>query len=513
MTSDFFQGYRKTLLKPNEVLKSILIPKSLKNQYMVALKQSKRIEDDISIVVAAFNVIFRENSDIVEEINMTFGGISSQTVMGSETQKAITGMTWNDDLAELATKTLLEEFIIPSNAPGGMAAYRHSLIPSLFFKAFLKISEERNLGIPDCFKSGGETIEKKILSSQQTFERYGSRGESVEHIRKPIVHVSALKQATGEAMFCDDTPRMENEVCLAPIMSTRAHAKILSIDESEALEVPGVVAFYSGKDIPDDRNMFGQVIEDEYFIHKDTVTAQGQLLGIVVADDERTAKRAANLVKVVYEDLPVIVTIEEALAQNSFFKKYPKVFEHGDVAAAFKNSKLMVEGESRLGGQEHFYMEPQSTLAYPRDVDEIELFCSTQGLSGIQRLVSKVLGLPANKVTCKTKRIGGGFGGKEVRAFISALPAAFIAHKLKRPARIQLDRNEDMMATGNRHPFYYKYKVATDDTGLIQGAIFEVYSNGGCTMDVSMGVLENAITNVSNAYHIPNIKITYGVLK
>lgn len=333
-------------------------------------------------------------------------------------------------------------------------------------------------------------------------------------VGRPKIHSSAFKQVTGEAVYCDDLPRFENELYLGLVLSTKAHAKLVSINADEALKLPGVHAFYSAKDITPHENQVGPVIHDEEVFIRETVTSQGQVLGAIVADTQKLAQKAARMVKVVYEDLsPVIVTIEDAIKHKSFFPGYPKVLVKGDPDKVMKESDFVFEGEFRMGGQEHFYLETHAALAYPKDFDEIEVFSSTQHTSEVQKLTAHALGIPAHRVVCKTKRLGGGFGGKESRGCLIAIPTAFAAYKLRRPVRIMLDRDEDMMITGTRHPFYFKYKVSCTKDGVITACEAEVYNNAGYSMDLSFSVLDRAMFHFQNTYRIPDVRISGTVLK
>lgn len=301
--------------------------------------------------------------------------------------------------------------------------------------------------------------------------------------------MSAFKQATGEAVYCDDMPHFENELYLGLVLSTKAHAKLISMDPTEALNVPGVVQFFSAKDLTEEQNSFGAVFHDEEIFIKDTVTSQGQILGAIVAENQTIAQRAARMVKVVYEEIsPIIVTIEDAIKYQSYFPGYPKGIVKGDVEKAFKESDYVVEGECRMGGQEHFYLETHVAVVVPRDNDELEVFCSTQHPTEVQKMVGHMLEIPAARIVTKTKRLGGGFGGKESRGSILALPIALAAYRLGRPVRCMLDRDEDMGITGTRHPFLFKYKIGCLKSGKILGCDIEIYNNAGFSMDLSFSV-------------------------
>jgi xanthine dehydrogenase/oxidase len=160
-----------------------------------------------------------------------------------------------------------------------------------------------------------------------------------------------------------------------------------------------------------------------------------------------------------------------------------------------------------MGGQEHFYLETQSVLVVPKGEDgEIDITSSTQNPSEVQQVVAEVLGLPANRVVCRVKRMGGGFGGKETRSAVLAAPAAVASFRLQRPVRCMLDRDEDMMSTGIRHPFLARYKVGFDSTGKLTALDVNLFSNGGNTMDLSRGIMERAVFHIDNAYRIDNLR-------
>ncbi|CAH2076598.1 unnamed protein product, partial [Iphiclides podalirius] len=139
--------------------------------------------------------------------------------------------------------------------------------------------------------------------------------------------------------------------------------------------------------------------------------------------------------------------------------------------------------------------------------DELEIISTTQNPGDIAHIVSETLRIPSHKVVAKVKRIGGGFGGKETRAALLAIPVAIAAYKLKKPVRAVLDRDEDMQVTGYRHPFLTKYKVAFDIEGKICGVLFNFFANAGNYMDISCAMIDRALNHMDNCYYIPNIEI------
>lgn len=298
------------------------------------------------------------------------------------------------------------------------------------------------------------------------------------------------------------------------VLSTKAHANIVLIDSRKALQEPGVTAFFSAEDLTDEQNVFGTIANDEEIFISKRVTSQGQILGAIVADDRLVARRAAGMVKIVYKEIsPIIVTIEDAIEHKSIFPGFPIVNAAGDVEKAKRDSDHVIKGKVRLGGQDHFYLETHACLVIPKDSDELEIFASTQQPGEVQQKVAKVLGISANRVVCRAKRLGGGFGGKETRSLFTTFPAAIAAYKLNRPVRMMLDRDEDMLVTGGRHPFLFHYEVAFDNNGRINGCDIKAYSNGGYSLDYSSLVLEKAVNQIQNAYNIENIRIESFVMK
>lgn len=494
MGQGFFTGYRKNVIESDEVLVSLTIPCTKETQYFLAYKQAKRRDDDIAIVNIALNVEFLTGTDEVKKLGMAFGGMAPTVAITPNTCELAIGKRWNSELIEIINKELINELPLSASAPGGMILYRRSLTLSLFFKAYLHICQELEKtfpdreAIPDREKSGSQLFHTLEPKSTQFFEKVPEGQENTDPIGRSVAHVSAYKQATGEAIYCDDMPKWENELYLALVLSTKAHANILNIDPSEALKMPGVHRFFCAKDLGRHENEVGPIFHDEKLFAVDHVTSQGQTIGAIVAETQTIAQRAARMVKVEYEDLsPIIVTIEDAIKHESFHGD-SKILEHGDYRKAFAEADYVIKGEARMGGQEHFYLETHVAVAITRDTDELEVFCSTQHPTEIQKLTAHVTGLPAARISTRAKRMGGGFGGKESRGMLVALPVALAAHRMSRPIRCMLDRDEDMQITGTRHPFFHKYKVSFTKEGKITGCYIKIYSNAGYSIDLSFSV-------------------------
>lgn len=379
---NFFTGYRTTRIEKDEVVVSVEIPFTKKMQFIKAYKQARRREDDISITTACFNIKFKENSNIVSEASLCYGGMGPKTICATKTSELLIGHEWNKNMLTVVFNSLNEEFQLDISDPGGMPDYRKSLCLSLFFRFYLYVSKNMVNGyklIDNLESSGSEEISSLEPTSSQYFDVKNSNRVISDAVGRPITHVSAFKQVTGEATYCDDIPQTHGELFLALLLSSEAHAKIKSIDASKALTLPGVVKFLSAVDIDEQRNKFGPIFKDEEIFSREIVTSRACVIGAVVAETEKIARIAKDLVIVVYEPLePVIVTLEDAIEKQSFFKGYPRVLRKGNVDEVFKENINVIQGSVRTGAQEHFYLETISAYAL-RIEDELEITATTQG--------------------------------------------------------------------------------------------------------------------------------------
>lgn len=379
----FFTGYRSTIVRSDEVVVAVEIPFTDSYQYFKAYKQARRKDDDISIVTAAFNVKFDPISKTVLDAKLCYGGMGPTTICAKRTSVALLGHQWNQKMLHVAFNSLIDELQLDISAPGGMADYRKSLCLSLFFRFYLYVLQK--VHVPNGLKlfierdiSAMDEILPLEPSSSQYYEIRNKNQSVSDAVGLPITHISAQKQATGEALYCDDIPPVEKELYLKLIFSTQAHARIVSIDPSKALEVPGVQAFLSAKDLDEERNKMGPIIKDEEIFTRTIVTSRACVIGAIVATTESIARKARDLVTINYEPIePVIVTLEDAIAQRSFFSGYPRTLCKGNADEAFLNSNHVVEGYVRNGAQEHFYLETMSAYAIRKE-DELEIVATTQ---------------------------------------------------------------------------------------------------------------------------------------
>nr|XP_034607198.1 xanthine dehydrogenase-like isoform X4 [Setaria viridis] len=512
LAKDFFLGYRKVDIKPDEILLSVILPWTRPFEFVKEFKQAHRRADDIALVNAGMRMYLREvdRNWIISDATIVYGGVAVVPLSASKTENYLTGKKWEYGILEEAFDLLKEDIPLSENAPGGMVEFRRSLSLSFFFKFFLSVTHEmKRKGFLE------EGLQATHLSATQSYRRPVTVGtQCYKLIRQgtavgqPLVHMSAMLQVTGEAEYTDDTPAPPNTLHAALVLSKKAHARILSIDDSLAKCSPGFAGLFLSKDVPGDNHI--EPMNEEIFA-SDFVTCIGQIIGIVVADTHDNAKNAANKIHIEYSEFPAILSIEEAIKTGSFHPNTKRRLVKGNVEQCFLSGACdrIITGEVRVGGQEHFYMEPQCNLIWPVDSgNEMHMVSSTQAPYNHQKCIANVLGLPLSKVVCRTKRIGGGFGGKETRSALFAAAASVPSYYLRRPVKIVLDRDIDMTITGQRHSFLGKYKVGFTNDGKMLALDLEIYNNGGNTLDQSLAVLQRAMLHSDNVYDILNIRVS-----
>lgn len=376
--SDFFKGYRTIALPPDAIIASLCIPTSQqKGEHIRAYKQSKRKDDDIAIANAALRVSLSPSNDVTS-VNLVFGGLAPMTVSARNAESFLAGKRFTNPATIEGTIGALEkDFDLKFGVPGGMATYRKSLALGFFYRFYHDVLRGLEVQTTDLDEDVIAEIERAISSGQKDNESSVAYQQNV--LGKATPHVSAMKQATGEAQYTDDIPVQQNELYGCLVISTKAHAKVISVDATAALEIPGVHDFVTHKDLPNpEANWWGQPVTDELFFAVDEVTTAGQPIGMILAISPKAAEEGSRAVKVEYEELPAVLTIEDAIKSESYFNHY-RYIRSGDSDAAFEQADHVFTDVSRMGGQEHFYLETQACVAIPKPEDgEMEVWSSTQ---------------------------------------------------------------------------------------------------------------------------------------
>ena len=322
-----------------------------------------------------------------------------------------------------------------------------------------------------------------------------------------IIHESAHLHVTGSATYTDDIPELAGTLYAALILSPVAHGELIGdgIDRAAILKEHGVVAVYTSKDIPGENNC-GPINHDDPFLAVGKVEFIGQAVAVVVARNMLYAREAAHKAQVQVKELTPILTIDEAMAAQSFVMP-AKGITRGDAAAAIAAAPHQLKGSTETGQQEQFYLEGQITYAVPREDGQMTLYSSTQHPDGNQREAAAALNLNTNDVEVICRRMGGAFGGKEGNASIFSQSAALAAFLLQKPVKLRVNRDDDMSITGKRHDFRIDYEVGYDDEGRILGANIALMSRCGYSTDYSGPVNDRACLHIDNCYYIPNLQL------
>ncbi len=325
-------------------------------------------------------------------------------------------------------------------------------------------------------------------------------------IGTPLPHDAAPLHVTGSARYVDDIPLPTGALHLAFGLSTLAHGDITALDLSAVRAAPGVERVYSATDF-DPMPDCSPSAHDEPLLAMGRVHYIGQPVFLVVATSHLAARKAARLAKIDYAPLPAILTVDDALAANTRFENGPVVWTKGDANAALASAPRVVTGEMEVGGQEHFYLEGQVAAAIPQEGGDMLIHSSTQHPTEIQHKVAHALHVPMHGVRVETRRMGGGFGGKESQGNALAIACAIAAQDTGRPCKMRYDRDDDMMITGKRHDLRIRYRAGFDDQGRVVGVEFTHLFRCGWALDLSIPVADRAMLHADNCYHLTDVRI------
>ncbi|MEE2945827.1 MAG: xanthine dehydrogenase molybdopterin binding subunit [Pseudomonadota bacterium] len=331
-------------------------------------------------------------------------------------------------------------------------------------------------------------------------------------VAKPIPHDSAALHVTGHARYVDDIPLPQGALHLAFGLSTIAHGDIKSMDLSAVRAADGVVLVMTAKDLPFENDV-SPSIHDEPLLSTGSVHYMGQPLFAVAATSHLAARKAARLAEITYVEKEPILTIDEAMKAGSHFEEGPRIWTVGDAAKALEAAPNRLQGEIEMGGQEHFYLEGQAAVSLPQENGDMLVHSSTQHPTEIQHKVADALGIPMHGVRVETRRMGGGFGGKESQGNALAVATAIVASKTGRACKMRYDRDDDMVITGKRHDFRISYDVGYDDSGRVLGIDFLQLARCGWAQDLSLPVADRAMLHSDNAYQLDHMRIESHRLK
>ena len=331
-------------------------------------------------------------------------------------------------------------------------------------------------------------------------------------VSEPLPHDAAPLHVTGAARYVDDIPTSKGTLHLAFGLCSIAKGRIISMDLSAVKASEGVVMVMTVDDLPF-ANDVSPSIHDEPLLSDGMVHYIGQPVFLVAATSHLAARKAVRMGKIDYVEETPILTVEDALAVNSRFEEGPRIYAKGDAEAAISDSIHVIEGTFEIGGQEHFYLEGQVALAVPNEGVDMLVHSSTQHPTEIQHKVADALGVPMHAVRVETRRMGGGFGGKESQGNALAVACAVVARVTGKPCKMRYDRDDDMIITGKRHAFRISYRAGFDYNAYIQGVSFLHYAICGWAQDLSLPVADRAMLHSDNAYLLPNARVESHRLK
>ena len=334
-------------------------------------------------------------------------------------------------------------------------------------------------------------------------------------VGQSITRVDAVGKVTGQTLYPGDLT-MPGMLHMKVLFARRPHARIKRLDVSKARAAPGVVAVLTAQDVP--VNEFGLVTFDAPVLAGDVVRWIGEKVALVVAETEKQAARALDLVQVEYEDLPVVSDPREAMQpgapqlhpekENNILVKYR--IRKGDVDEAFGYANVIVEGTYHTPFQEHAFLQPEAGLAYLDEQGRVTVQVAGQWTHEDQHQIAHALSLPPDRIRVIYPAIGGAFGGREDMSVQIVL--ALAAWKLGRPVKIVWSREESIIAHHKRHQMFFKAKWGATKDGRLVAAQVEAISDAGAYAYTSTKVLGNTTLMCTGPYDIPNVKVdTYAV--
>lgn len=319
---------------------------------------------------------------------------------------------------------------------------------------------------------------------------------------KALPHESAKLHVSGRAQYIDDVPLPADTLHIASGLSTCASGKIIKADYSAILAVEGVVAVLTAEDFGEHNDISPTGLNDEPILADGVVHFFGQPVFAVVASDRNIARRAVRLAKIGYDAHPH--TVEITGAEKDDFVTKPLTLKIGEPECVLSQAENTLNGNMRIGGQDHFYLEGHIAVAMPEDDGGMKVLTSSQHPSEVQHMVAHVLGMPMHMVTTEVRRMGGGFGGKETQSNLFAVIAAKAAKMFGKTVKFRPDRDDDMVMTGKRHDFVADYDVAFDTDGKISAVDATLTARCGFSADLSGPVTDRALFHVDNCYALPN---------
>jgi len=359
-------------------------------------------------------------------------------------------------------------------------------------------------------------IARDVISGKLSITALDADGAGKSYIGNNVRRLDAPSKVAGKLRYAGDMT-MPGMLHMQVLRSPHAHALIRSIDTTAAEAFAGVACVVTAADVPGEDG-FGVFVHDQPIMARGRVRYVGEAIAAVAADDVITARRALELIKVEYEDIPAVFYAEEAMkkgapiihdyAPDNIVKHIP--IRKGDLKAGFAEADIIVEQTYDTQPVEHAYLEPEAGIAYVDHDDVVTVISPSQNITHHRHMLAKIIDKPINKVRFIMSPVGGGFGGKEDMIYQGMLALATM--KTGQPVRLVFTREESIISTAKRHPARISYKMGVRKDGLITAVSFKMISDGGAYGLSTEGVMRKAAILSCGPYNIPNVQIdTYGV--
>ena len=443
-------------------------------------KIAKRAFDDISSVAIGF-AIDVDATARSRKARIGLGGVAATPIRALDAEAALEGRPWTQETVDAAAEVLGRAGHADLR-PAGQCRVPHG---------------DARAGAPKAVRGGA----RMTTTTGPVTSPLSQRPENPV-VGETMPHESAALHVTGHALYTDDLVGRTSHVLHAhPVQAPHAHAQVTRLEVAAAYDVPGVVRVLTAADVP---GINDAGIKHDEPLFPSEVMYFGHAVCWVLGESLEAARRGAAAIEVDYDELPALLTVEEAIAAESFQGARPTM-ARGDAAAGLARAAHVFEGVTAMAGQEHFYLETHCSLAMIDEGGQVFVQSSTQHPTETQEIVAHVLGVPSHAVTVQCLRMGGGFGGKEMQPHGLAAVAALGATLTGRPVRLRLTRQQDMTMTGKRHGYHATWKVGFDDDGLFTGLEATLTADGGWSLDLSEPVLSRALCHIDNAYWIPDV--------
>ncbi|KPI90997.1 Xanthine dehydrogenase [Papilio xuthus] len=478
-----------------KVILNILCPPLSEDYNLVTYKIMPRSQSVHAITNAGFLYKLDKNSNVLES-RLVFGGLSPTFTRASKTESYLKGKyLFSNETLQAAIKVLNDELVITRELPKLSVEYRRRLAIGLFYKGLLHLCPSNVVGAR--YRSGAVAIHDTRPVSQGTQEI--QTDPTLWPLTKPIPKIEALRQCSGETIYSDDLPPIKNEVFISFVLSTVPLGHIDLIDPSMALKEPGVVAFYSAKDIPG-LNSFSPVddlffLKDEEILCSSEIQYYNQAVGVIVAETQQIADRAAKLVTVSYSNVKKpVIDVTEAIKDPNRLSLYTSITATNNGSDVSK----VINGSMTIYQQYPFCMETLCSLSIPSE-DGLEVHAATQLSMGVQVAISRALNISLNKIDVYVRQVGGAYGYKLSRNNQGIVAASLATMRLGRPCRFVQKLTTNLRAVGKRCPCTTNYEVGVNATGVIQYLKCNLYSDNGYIFNEPLIML--AVPVVNNCYN------------